>query len=118
MRSVLFIDMKNNRFTPMNLKRGEKCFVCGKEGTAREIVPRAELSLRSLRDHEGLERTVRDRAKVGNGNLRVFAENSSGEKPVEPISKIRKGLKPGDYLRVLAESKNGELRESILKLVP
>lgn len=117
LRSVLFIDMKNNRFTPMNLKRGEKCFVCGKEGTAREIVPRAELSLRSLRDHERLERTVRDAAKVGNGDLRVFAEDSSGEKPVEPLSNIRKGLKPGDYLRVLGESKNGELRESILKLV-
>ena len=36
LRSVLFIDMKNNRFTPMELKRGEKCYVCGKEGTAKE----------------------------------------------------------------------------------
>jgi len=117
LRSVLFMDMKNNRFTPMNLKRGEKCFVCGKEGTARDIVPRAEISISSVRDPKGAERAIRDAAKVSDASLRVFAETSFGEKALQPLSKIQRGLKQGDYLRVLGEAKNGELRESILKVV-
>lgn len=118
LRSVLFMDMKNNRFTPMDLKKGEKCFVCGKEGTAKDTVPRGELKWSSLRDPKGMERALREAAKVGAADLRVFVESSSGERPLKPLSSTQRGLKPGDYLRVIGEGKNGELRESIFRIVP
>jgi molybdopterin/thiamine biosynthesis adenylyltransferase len=113
LRSVLFIDLKNNRFTPMELKRGEKCYVCGKEGTAKDLVPRKELPIRKLKQMG--EKAIRDDATVGNAALKIFLESSTGEKSLD-VSKVGSRLDPGDYLRVLAESGSGELRESILKL--
>lgn len=117
LRSVLFMDLKNNRYTPMNLKRGEKCFVCGKEGTAKDTARRSELAISSVEDPSKAERVIRDSAKVGNGNLRIFVETSSGEKLLEAPWRIAKRLRTGDYLRVLGEMKNGELQESILRLL-
>jgi molybdopterin/thiamine biosynthesis adenylyltransferase len=114
LRSVLFMDMRNNRFTPMDLKRGEKCYVCGKEGTAKDPVSRKKLSVDRLRQNP--EKAIRETTGAGDLGLRTFIENSTGEKKVNDLSKIWKGLRVGDYLRVLAEGKNGESQESILKL--
>jgi molybdopterin/thiamine biosynthesis adenylyltransferase len=114
LRSVLFMDLKNNRFTPMELKRGEKCYVCGTQGTAKDPVPLKELPISDLKQNS--EKAIRETANVGDAALRIFAESSTGERSLDRASKIGKGLQVGDYLRILAESKNGELRESILKL--
>lgn len=117
LRSVLFVDLKNNRFTPMDLKKSEKCFVCGKEGTAKDLVPRLELPLVRLRNSKSkLEKTIRDSLDIGDAEIRVFAENALGETNLAGISKIGGQLRTGDYVKILAEYKNGELRESILKL--
>jgi molybdopterin/thiamine biosynthesis adenylyltransferase len=117
LRSVLFMDLKNNRYTPMDLKRGEKCFVCGKEGIAREVVPRLDLPIAVLRDSkQDLEKTVRQATKIDGGTLKILAETSRGTRNMEAHSRLGKGVERGDYLRVLAEGKNGEFRESILRL--
>ena len=113
--SVLFIDLKNNRFSPMELKRGEKCFVCGKEGIAKEIVPRTELPLAqtSKGDMTGVIRTfLREQDKP----LMLFAETAHGEHDLSDKGRAKARLERGDYIRVFVESKNGELRESILRL--
>jgi molybdopterin/thiamine biosynthesis adenylyltransferase len=114
LRSVLFMDMKNNRFTPMDLKRGEKCYVCGKEGTAKDLVPRKDLPVIDL--ERSPEKAIREKANAADSALRIFVENQAGEKGVKDISKIGRGLRVGDYLRILAGSRNGESQESILKL--
>ncbi len=117
LRSVLFMDMKNNRYTPMDLKRGEKCFVCGKEGVARELAHRADLPFETVRgSKEDLEETVRRPAKIDGETLRILAETSHGTKMLNGHSRLGKGVARGDYFRVLAEGKNGEFRESILRL--
>lgn len=117
LRSVLFIDLKNNRYTPMDLKRSEKCFVCGKDGTAIDLVPRADLPIKSVRDAKGdLEETMRHFANIHGDPVRIFAETSNGTRLLDGPSKLRKGVARGDYLRVLAGGKNGEFRESILRL--
>ena len=46
--SVLFMDLKNNRFTSMPLKRNEACIVCGRDGTAKSTAKRFDLSLALL----------------------------------------------------------------------
>lgn len=118
LRAVLFMDLKNNRYTSMELKRGEKCFVCGKDGTTRDVVPRLELPIATLRDSEhDLEEIVRQTAKVHGGTLKILAETSHGTKPIEAHAKLGKGLERGDYLRVLADKENGEFRESIFRLL-
>lgn len=117
LRSILFIDMKNNRFTPMDLKRGEKCFVCGKEGTTKEVVPQLEIPLAKIRSSgRNLERPIREVLKIG-GQIRIFSETAKGEENLEPLPRAIKKLVPGDYLKVISETKNEELRESILRLI-
>jgi molybdopterin/thiamine biosynthesis adenylyltransferase len=115
LRSVLFMDLKNNRFTPIELKRGEKCYVCGKEGIAKDLATRKELSIASLKRNP--EKVIRNAANAGDATLRILAENASEEKSLDDFSKIRTGLQVGDYLRVIVEGESGELRESILKLI-
>lgn len=115
LRSVLFMDLKNNRYTTMDLKRGDKCYVCGKEGTARESVQITDFPLTTLRQRDlRLEETLKLHTKLEDGTLRILAETSNGTTPISQ-SKF-KSLKRGDYLRLLAEVKNGEFRESILRL--
>jgi len=118
LRSILFADLKNNRFSPMELKKSEKCFVCGKEGTAKDIAQLAEISLTSAGKQHSFEKTLREAAKAGDSEVDIFSETSSGERPLAPSSRKPRGLKPGDYLRILSDRGNGELRESILRLLP
>ncbi len=62
------------------------------------------------------EKAIRDVTNVGDAALKILAENSTGERSLDVKSKIGKELRVGDYLKILAESKSGELQESILKL--
>ncbi len=117
LRSILFLDLKNNRYTPMDLKRGEKCFVCGKNGTAKDSANRFEVPFQTIhRSKADLEKTVRRSAKIDGGMVRILAETSNGTRTLDGHSKLGKAVVRGDYLRVLTENKNGEFRESILKL--
>lgn len=117
LRSVLFMDLKNNRYTPMDLKRGEKCFVCGKEGTTREPAQRAELKLEFLQSMKrDLEDTIRHHTGIKGEKLNILAETSHGSVRLNGHSKLGKAVTRGDYLRVLAEGMNGEFHESILRL--
>jgi len=117
LRSVLFMDLKNNRYTMMDLKRGEKCLVCGKEGTTREPAQRVDLPFKAARtSKEDLEETIRHHAKIGGENLSILAETSNGTRLLDGHSKLGKTIAQGDYLRVLAKGKNEEFRESILRL--
>ena len=114
LRSILFMDLKNNRFTPMDLKRGEKCYVCGKEGTAKDIVPRKEMPIGNFK--KSPEKAIRNVTNIGDTALKILAENSTGERSLDVKSKIGGELRVGDYLKILVENKSGELQESILKL--
>lgn len=114
LRQVLFVDLKNNRFTPMQLKKSEKCYVCGEEGTAKDLVPVKDLPIGTLK--QSPERAVRDATNAGDAHLRVFVESSLGERSLSNFPKIKIGLRAGDYLRVITERENGEMHESILKL--
>lgn len=117
LRSVLFMDLKNNRYTPMDLKRGEKCLVCGKDGTAKDSAQRADLPFENLRKpRANLEEAIRGQAKLDGGTLNVLAETSAGTITLDPRSKPPKGVKRGDYLRVLWGGKTGEFHEFILRL--
>lgn len=116
LKSVLFIDLKNNRYSPMDLKRNERCLVCGRQGTARELVPRLELPIKNVRDsRRDVEKVIRIAVNAENRSLTVFSETSRGTRRLD-LSRLMESLERGDYLRILAEDKNGELHESIVKL--
>jgi molybdopterin/thiamine biosynthesis adenylyltransferase len=117
LRSILFIDLKNNRYTPMDMKRNEKCYVCGSEGTAKETVPRSDLQISSIRgSKEKVRKTIRVTAKAEHGTLVILSETSHGEASVDGSPRGTRQLQKGDYLRVLSERDDGEFTESIIRL--
>ena len=117
LRTILFIDLKNNRYTPMNVTRSPRCIVCGKDGTARDTARIGELSLDTFRESERKsEVAIRKASGFPGGNLTAYLEDSHGTSKVDTFSSLRKRAKSGDYVRVLGEAENGELHESILRL--
>ncbi len=116
LRSVLFLDLKNNRYTAMKIERTPRCIVCGKDGTARETADLHELPLEAL-SGKGAEATVRKAVNIHDGTITAYVESSQGTKLAGDYSTIGKRAKHGDYLRILAETKNAEVHESILSLV-
>lgn len=117
LRSVLFFDLRNNRYTPMDLKRGEKCLVCGKEGTTREPAQRGDLMISTVSRSKGnLAENIRRDAKIDGKVLRILLETSEGTRLLDGHSKRGKSVGRGDYLRVLVDGKDEEFHESILRL--
>jgi hypothetical protein len=113
----LFVDLKNNRYSTIDLKRSERCIVCGKDGTGRNLVPRNDLPLPTLRTSKAtVEEAIRKASNLGDGEFTIFAETSEGTRKIDGKSLLRRAGKQGDYLRILAEGKNQELHESILRL--
>jgi hypothetical protein len=118
LRSILFVDLKNSRYSPMNVERSARCIVCGKDGTARDTASQGELSLKLLhRQDPKPEETIRKATNTPDGLLITYLETSHGTRKIEGYSSIVRRAKPGDYLRILVEAKNGEIHESILRLV-
>jgi molybdopterin/thiamine biosynthesis adenylyltransferase len=117
LRSILFIDLKNNRYTAMDMKRNERCYVCGSEGTAKEVVSRFDLPISSFRDSkEKIEKTIRATLKAQQGALIVLSETAQGELILDAPPRRTGQLQKGDYLRVLSETGRGEFTESIIRL--
>jgi molybdopterin/thiamine biosynthesis adenylyltransferase len=117
MKAILFIDLKNNRYSPMNIERSPRCIVCGKDGTARETASRHDLILTSLRKRTTIEDTIRSIGQLGGKPIAAYLENTHGTTRLDDYSSIGRKAKRGDYLRIMAETKNEELRESIVRLL-
>jgi len=116
LRETLFLDLKNNRYAPMKVGRNPRCIVCGKDGTARETATRSELPFEALYRKEPDE-TICQLPNFRGKIITTYLEDSNGTTKIEAYSPLQKRLRRGDYLRILSEAKNGELHESILKLV-
>jgi molybdopterin/thiamine biosynthesis adenylyltransferase len=117
LRAVLFFDLMNNRYTAMDLKRGKKCLVCGEHGTTKDPAQRLDIPIGAVRSpNKSLEKNIRSRCKTRGSALRIMAETSEGARFLNANSKLPNRVGRGDYLRVLAEGKDGEFHESILRL--
>jgi molybdopterin/thiamine biosynthesis adenylyltransferase len=111
--SILFVDLKNNRYTLMPLKRNQTCIVCGKDGTTKSAVDRFELPSHGIRGRDMLEHAVR-RAISPQGKMTLFSETERGERRIGDEGSIR--VRKGDYVKVLVEDEKGDMNESICRL--
>lgn len=110
---ILFMDLKNNRYTLMPLKRNQACLVCGKDGTTKSTVSRVDLPSSALTGKGKLTRAV-TRAIGLQGKMTLFSENETGERKIDDKGKYR--LRKGDYIKVLVEDNKGDMNESICRL--
>ncbi|MGA3404994.1 MAG: ThiF family adenylyltransferase [Candidatus Bathyarchaeia archaeon] len=111
---VLFMDLKNNRYTSMPLKKNQACFVCGKEGTTRSAASRFDLPLRNIPGGDNLEKAVRHVIGLQREKMTLFSETSAGERRIDGRSRNR--LQKGDYIKVLVEDREADMNESICRL--
>jgi len=116
LRSILFLDLKNNRYSAMKVDRNPRCIVCGKDGTARDTAALTELTLEAMAG-KPLETLVRKAANLRDEKITTYLENPHGTRRLENDSAPPKGVRRGDYLRILVETKNAEIHESIVRLV-
>ena len=114
--ATLFLDLKNNRYTPVKVNRNPRCIVCGKDGTALETATRTELPLETLNLKQP-DKTLRKAAGINEEILAMYLESSHGTRRMGGYSTIRGRVRRGDYLRILSEARKGEAHESIIKLV-
>jgi molybdopterin/thiamine biosynthesis adenylyltransferase len=112
--TVLFMDLKNNRYTSMPLKRNQSCLVCGKEGTTKSTAGRFVLPLSQIIGRAGFDSAIRQIIGVQSGKMTLFSETSTGERKIE--NKRGGRLSKGDYIKVLLEDQKGDMNESICKL--
>jgi len=107
------MDLKNNRYTLMPLKKNQACLVCGKDGTTKSTVSRVDLQSSDITDKGKLTRAV-TRAIGLQGKITLFSENEKGERKIDDKGEYR--LRKGDYVKVLVEDDKGDMNESICRL--
>jgi len=106
---ILFMDLKNNRYTLMPLKRNQACLVCGKDGTTKSSVGRFDLPVRKITGRIELTQAIGIKGKTT-----IFSEDETGERKIDEKWKYRP--RKGDYVKVLVEDNEGDMNESIYKL--
>jgi len=110
---ILFMDLKNNRYTLMPLKRNQACLVCGKDGITKSAVSRFDVPLHDIRARGKLRRTV-SRVIRPQGKMTLFSETERGERRIGDEDNYR--VRKGDYVKVLVEDEKGDMNESICRL--
>lgn len=118
MRGVLIVDLKFNRFSWSELQRKPNCYVCGRDGVARNIVPMVEIPFSNGRlSTDSLKRRVQRRLQINNiTQVRFLAEGDYGTTKIGqdcPLSDL--GLRKGDLIHVLGSDL--EKHEAIVKLI-
>lgn len=108
--SVLFIDLKSNRYTTMPLKRNEVCVVCGKDGTAKKAAKRIDLRLSELTVKKNIGTVIRETAHLQKEPMLLFFETMRGERKFEKGRIVT--LRRGDYVRVIPE--DGDLVNELI----
>ena len=101
----------------MDMKRGEKCLVCGKDGTTKETAQRSDLAIATFsRSRDNLIENIRHHTKISGKMLSILLETSEGTRLLDGHTKLEKHARRGDYLRILIDGKDEDFHESILRL--
>lgn len=115
LRGVLIADIKHDRFTTLDLKKNPNCFICGKEGTAKEPTTVLQLPLERLgKSTRRLVAEVAGRIGAKTDELALYAETPRGPKRIDNVMKRQSGLARGDILRVIRSSGSGVQEFAVL----
>lgn len=110
LEGVLIVDLDHNRYSVMDLKRNERCLVCGRGGLAERIARRAKVGLKGLEGIGDIEALLR--SKLGaEALIRLEASPGNAPGPLDPIEHLRSGG------RALAIFKNraGDYEEAVIE---
>jgi len=106
---VLIVDLDHNRYTVMDLKRNERCLVCGRGGIAERAARRVRVAPRGLGGLGDIEALLK--SELGAEELIRLEVSPLGDMPGDPIGHLRSGG------RALAIFKNraGDYEEAVIE---
>ena len=106
---VLIVDLDHNRYTVMDLKRNERCLVCGRGGIAERAARRVRVAPRGLGGLGDIEAHLK--SELGAEELIRLEVSPLGDMPGDPIGHLRSGG------RALAIFKNraGDYEEAVIE---
>jgi hypothetical protein len=105
----LIVDLDHNRYTVMDLKRNERCLVCGRGGIAERAARRVRVAPRGLGGLGDIEALLK--SELGAEELIRLEVSPLGDMPGDPIGHLRSGG------RALAIFKNraGDYEEAVIE---
>jgi len=106
---ALIVDLDHNRYSIVELKRNERCLVCGKGGLAERVTKRVKIAPKELVGPEGLEGLLR--SKLDLGELIRLETPSSWGPELDPIGHLKSG---GKALAIF-KNRAGDYEEAVIE---
>lgn len=117
LKGIWFADLHFNKYSVIEMRRNPNCMVCGKEGLAKDTVPRFKIPLSQLKNSStALERKARSILKAGE-KLELFKISEDDSEKISIGKRLTDyKIKQGDFIQALI-GKDDEYKEAILRLV-
>lgn len=110
LEGVLIVDLDHNRYSVMDLKKSERCLVCGKGGLAEKVARRVKIVLKDLKGAGDLEAALK--SELGAEELiRLETHPLDARSPSDPIEHLRSG---GKALAIF-KNRNGDYGEAVIE---
>ncbi|MEM3574992.1 MAG: ThiF family adenylyltransferase [Candidatus Bathyarchaeia archaeon] len=109
LEGVLIVDLDHNRYSVMDLKRSERCLVCGKGGLAERVAKRVKVLLKDLRGIGDLEALLK--SELGAEELVRLETRSWVQSSPDPIEHLRSG---GKALAIF-KNRDGDYEEAVIE---
>ncbi len=115
---ILIADLKFNRYSIMQLKRNERCLVCGKEGVAREVIKTISINFSKLRNSPtALVASIKDAMNLQDCEVDLFVEGRKGVEKVNLSEPFRSyGIKAGLLVRAVISRRRENFQEVLVRL--
>ena len=116
LKGILLIDLKHNRYSIIDLKKNEKCIVCGKNGVGKDKVLSINLKITKELENFNLEELIESRINEEIEVLHLFEINNNELKKVDKNMLKTKDLKLGTLLQVIFKNKKEEYKEALIRI--
>ncbi|MEM3060855.1 MAG: ThiF family adenylyltransferase [Candidatus Bathyarchaeia archaeon] len=117
LEGIFLIDLKYNRYSIVDLKKNEKCIVCGKDGIGKDKVSRIELKINKEIDYSSLKELIESKINEKMEILHLFEIDKNKLKKMDKNMLKIKGLKPGTLIQVILKNKKEEYKEVVARII-
>ncbi|MEM3507169.1 MAG: ThiF family adenylyltransferase [Candidatus Bathyarchaeia archaeon] len=116
LKGILLIDLKHNRYSIVDLKKNEKCIVCGKDGIGKDKVLSINLKIDKEIENYSFKELIGSKISEEIEILHLFEINNNGIKKVDKNMLKTKDLKPNTLLQVIFKNKKEDYNEVLIRI--
>ncbi len=118
LKGALLVDLRFNRYSRVELNRNPRCMVCGKDGVAKNIVSRYEVSLSKTGNSTSrLQKRVSELLDAKPTEMLMFKEDKKKLVPVEVGKELTEyDLEKGKFVHIVMKTADDKYSEAVVKL--